>query len=137
TTMTKPVSSGSIPHGGALINRFLKHDDAAHWTSRASSLPSQQLTDRELSDIEMLATGAYSPLIGFMGQADYRAVVDTMRLSGGVPWSIPITLPLRTEVGPGDDLALKQGEATIAILHVQEVFDRDLQHEAGLVYKAT
>ncbi len=138
TTITSNKRTfGSTPHGGTLIDRFVPNDEVRELSQAAESMPSQVLNEREISDVEMLAIGAYSPLEGFMGQDDYTSVIESMRLSSGLPWSIPITLPLRAEVGPGQDLALIQDDTVIAILHVQSVFDRDLAREAELVYRTT
>ncbi|KPD00254.1 Sulfate adenylyltransferase [Geobacillus sp. BCO2] len=76
----------SIPHGGTLINRWNPDyplDEAAKTI---------ELSNAELSDLELIGTGAYSPLTGFLTKADYDSVVETMRLSNGTVWSIPITL---------------------------------------------
>lgn len=72
-----------------------------------------------------------------MDRASYESVVHNMRLSSGLPWSIPITLPLRTEVSSGQDLVLTQDGDPLAVLHVDEVFDRDLEVEASNVYRTT
>jgi sulfate adenylyltransferase len=127
----------STPHGGHLVDRIANGPGADAIRRLPGAAPRQELTDRELSDVEMLAIGAYSPLTGFMGQADYDSVVRTMHLATGPAWSIPITLPLRTEVSAGDDLGLTQDGEVIAVLHVQEVFDRDLETEASKVYRTT
>jgi sulfate adenylyltransferase len=133
---TKTIQAGATPHGGELKIRLVA-DAATENNPAADGLASQELTEREISDVEMLAVGAYSPLTGFMGRDDYDAVVESMRLTNGIPWSIPITLALRTEIAPGQDLALTQNGQAIAILHVSEVFDRDLDKEAQHVYRTT
>lgn len=133
-TMNKAQSTGSVPHGGTLVNRFLQTETAAKAVEDAN-LPIQELNERELSDIEMIGIGAYSPLIGFMGRDDYMTVVNDMRLGSGLPWSIPITLPLRTDVRTGQSLALKQKGKIIAILRVQEIYERDVKREAEMVYR--
>lgn len=132
-----PPNSGSSPHGGELVDRYCNEREAAQWQGRAKDLPSQLLNERELSDVEMIANGAYSPLTGFMNQDDYSSVVEKMRLASGLPWSIPITLPLRVDVSEGQDLALKQGETVVAVMHVQEVYNRDLAREATMVYRTS
>src|SRR3989304_1078530 len=108
----------SIPHGGSLINRVLQDEGQQFWTGEANKLPSLTLSPRTLSDLELIATGAFSPLQGFLTQADYRAVVQEMRLANGLPWSLPITLAIgRTEAAslraryPLDHCRTRGGEA--------------------------
>lgn len=129
------ITFGSEPHGGTLVDRFCHPTTREHWESTLGKIPAQELGERELSDIEMIATGAYSPLTGFTRRTDYESVVQTMRLSNGIPWPIPITLPLRTNAEPGQDLALTQDGVLVAILHVTEVFERDVRLEAKRVYR--
>ncbi len=130
------------PHGGVLVNRFAdsKRRDALLGT--IESLPKIKLTEREISDLEMIATGAFSPLEGFMCADDYRTVVDVMRLSGGLPWSLPVTLSVTDEeaarLKKSDDVALadERGEV-LAILHLEDIFSYDKDKEAKLVYRTT
>src|SRR5678815_3535669 len=95
---------------------------------------------RELSDLEMLAVGALSPLTGFVGEADYVSVLETMHLSGGLAWAIPVTLSLTDDdvkrIGAGNSVALlsREGGDPIAVVDVAEVFKRDRQKEALGVY---
>src|SRR3984957_9336936 len=80
------------PHGGKLINRTLEGRDRESSLERAENLPRLKLNSRQLSDVELIAIGAFSPLTGFMGQKDYQNVVDHQRLENGLPWTIPVTL---------------------------------------------
>jgi sulfate adenylyltransferase len=132
---------GSVPHGGTLISRFIDGAEARELAGTAQSLPAIELTARELSDVEMTAIGGYSPLTGFMSEADYRSVVDSMRLANGLPWSIPITLSVSPDeqrtIRPGSPVALSFDGRRFAVLEVQEVFERDRDHEAQLVYRTT
>lgn len=132
---------GSVPHGGTLISRFIDGAEARKLAAAAQSLPAIELTARELSDVEMTAIGGYSPLTGFMSESDYRSVVDSMRLANGLPWSIPITLSVSPDeqrtVRPGSPVALSFDGRRFALLEVQEVFQRDRDHEAQLVYRTT
>ncbi|HEX7736418.1 MAG TPA: sulfate adenylyltransferase, partial [Ktedonobacteraceae bacterium] len=82
------------PHGGRLVTNLADEAERTSLLARAESLRQLTVGSRQLADLEMLANGAYSPLTGFMGQADYLSVVNTMHLSNGLPWSIPITLPV-------------------------------------------
>ena len=138
TTKTRSTKHfGSTPHGGALVDLYADISDVAELEGMAESMPTQELTEREISDIEMLATGAYSPLRGFMNRDDYTSVVDNMHLSNGLAWSIPITLAPRTEIAAGQDLALTQNGSVLAVMHVEEQFERDVEHEASAVYRTT
>jgi len=130
---------GSVPHGGTLVNRFASPQEAERLVAEAVSLPHIDLSARELSDVEMLAIGGYSPLTGFMGEADYRSVVDSMRLSSGLPWTIPVTLSLHAgregKVCLDHRLALHYEGEPVAVLDVQEVYRHDKVHEAEMVYR--
>ena len=86
------------PHGGILVNRIATLDQRQEFFDKAESLPRVQLSDRSISDLQMIAIGALSPLKGFMNEADYRSVVKQMRLSNGLPWSVPITLSVTEAV---------------------------------------
>ena len=94
-------ATGTIrPHGGKLVDRILRGEALEEARHRASSLKCIALNARTMSDLELLAAGAYSPLEGFMGQADYRSVLSEMRLASGLPWTLPITLAVsRADAG--------------------------------------
>src|SRR5205809_5117233 len=85
------------PHGGELTLNIVSEAEGAEWQVRAKSLPQVVVSSRQMADLEMLAIGSYSPLTGFMQQADYLSVVQDMHLSNGLPWSLPITLAVTTE----------------------------------------
>ena len=124
------------PHGGTLVNRIADPDAAAKGLAAAKSMPRIELSDRSICDVICIATGAYSPLEGFMGSADYRGVVDDMRLSNGLIWSMPIMLPVRgADVKAGTTAALvdETGEV-IATIAIDEVFEGDPAREAEKVY---
>src|SRR5438445_418718 len=106
------------PHGGKLIDRVLKSDAANTGKQQAASLTAVQLSPREAGDLEMIAIGAFSPLEGFMGEADFRSVCTNMRLiasdgSPGLVWPIPVILSppddVAAKIKQGDRIALKQG----------------------------
>lgn len=132
---------GSEPHGGRLIDRFVHGAAAETLARRAGTLPVIELNARELSDVEMIAIGGFSPLEGFMQRDDYQSVVDSMRLAGGLPWTIPVTLSIDgggdPTVSVGDDVALSYQGRRFAALHVADVFTRDREHEAAQVYRTT
>lgn len=125
------------PHGGTLINRVLTGSERAEAQARASTLKSVTLSERNLADVECIATGIYSPLTGFVTEEDYYSIVDDMRLSNGLAWSIPITL--QTHEGDafqkGDEVALKLADGTVlAIMNVSDVYTPDQSKEAQKVY---
>src|SRR3989454_11234528 len=127
------------PHGGKLIDRVLHGEAREEAISRAPSLRRIALNARTMSDLELIATGAYSPLEGFMGEADYRSVIHDMRLAGGLAWPLPITLAVRRSAADtlrvGEDVALvSPWEELLGILHLEERFDYDGREEARLVY---
>ncbi len=124
----------STPHGGALINRLSKADPSAF-----AHLPKLELTERNLADLELIATGVYSPLTGFLGQADYLSVVERMRLADGTPWSVPITLGVASNVADRyqGEVALTQNGQIIGALEVTEHYAPDRAKEAQEVYRTT
>ena len=80
------------PHGGTLVNLIAPENEAARQSAEAEHLPKVTIGRRELSDLEMMGVGALSPLTGFMGEKDYRSVLEEMHLENGLPWTIPVTL---------------------------------------------
>jgi sulfate adenylyltransferase len=130
-------SSGSLPHGGLLVDRRLDAGEAAEVAS--SPLPSLTLTAAEAADLRAVASGAYSPLVGFMGSKEHQSVTEAMRLPDGLVWPIPVCLGLPDQVRvDGGRLALRDAEGRLlGVLEVTEVFDRDRHAEAELVYGTT
>ena len=130
------------PHGGMLVERMIKGHERDSLLHRARTLPSITLDEYEMADLEMLATGAFSPLEGFMREVDYDAVVDRMELASGTVWPLPVTLPVTQEEADrwreGTDATLQnlQGEV-MAILHEPELYPYNAQVEARLVYGTT
>ncbi|HKV54911.1 MAG TPA: sulfate adenylyltransferase [Candidatus Binataceae bacterium] len=126
------------PHGGGdLVDLKAPAPNRDRLRSYAEKLPAVALNARDLADLEMLASGAFSPLTGFMSEADYTRSRDEMRLASGVPWSIPITLGVdeasARQAGPGQDIALvADSGARLAVLKLPEVYrvDRKLEAEA-------
>ncbi len=130
------------PHGGQLINRYVPADQRQAWEEKARSLPVIQLDDKNVSDLEMIASGAMSPLTGFMTRNDYQSVVENMRLANGLVWSIPITLAINAEqrqaIQNSDQVALKAPNGQIlAVMEVEDVFEYDKQKEAANVFRTT
>ena len=128
------------PHGGTLVDLLVPGEQRDRARTEADHLPKLVVSERELSDLEMLAIGALSPLTGFVGEADYLSVLDTMHLSNGLAWSIPVTLSLTDEdvkrIGAGTSVALlpAEGAPPLAIVDVAEVFKRDREKEALAVF---
>lgn len=128
----------SVPHGGKLINRVLAEAERESWLARAERLPMIRLNTRQLSDLELIAVGAFSPLEGFLGQRDYRNVLETERLASGLPWTIPVTLAVSKEeaqrVRRADEVALADAEGrVVAVLQLEEVYPYNREDEAQRV----
>ncbi len=126
------------PHGGQLIDRLARGAEADETRRQAADLPSVRLSTRQLSDLELIATGALSPLEGFMGHADYESVVDGMHLANGLPWTIPITLAVAPGDAPaaGATVALRDPDGELrGTMRVEDVFSRDSRREARNVYR--
>jgi len=119
------------PHGGELVDRTGDRPDDL------DTLEVVRLTPRELADLDMLASGALSPLTGFMGREDYERVVDELRLANGLPWALPVCLAV-AEAPSGDRVALADdaGEP-LAVLDVEEVFSYDKEREAERCFRTT
>ena len=136
------ASGAGTPHGGQLVNRVATGDVAATIAARLPGLPRLALGTRSLANLDLLAVGAFSPLDGFLGRADYESVLDNLRLQSGLPWSIPITLPVTTEQAaplvPGREVALTDEDGrAVGLLDLQEAYERDPQREAQAVYGTT
>jgi sulfate adenylyltransferase len=119
------------PHGGKLVDRTGERLDGVE------RLESLTLTSRELSDLDMLASGALSPLEGFMRRADYERVLEDMRLQSGLPWALPVCLAVERAPG-GDRVALAdESGRQLAVLEVEEVFGYDKEREAERCFRTT
>ncbi|HEY9770090.1 MAG TPA: sulfate adenylyltransferase [Coleofasciculaceae cyanobacterium] len=128
------------PHGGELIDRLATAEEKQNFLAKANSLPRIQLDKRATSDLVMIAIGGFSPIAGFMGQDDYLGVVKDMRLASGVPWSIPVTLSVTSEVAnPLQVGSLVRLDNTngkfIGILQLSEKYSYDKKLEAKNVYR--
>ena len=128
------------PHGGELILNMASEAEQTALLEQAKNFPQITIGSRQLADLEMLAIGAYSPLRGFMTSADYLSVVNTMHLSNGLPWSIPITLSTSEELAGnlaiGSQIALVNEQGAIqAVLTLKEKYSYDKQLEARQVYR--
>jgi sulfate adenylyltransferase len=119
------------PHGGELIDRTGPRPDGVE------SLETVTISSRELADLDMIASGALSPLRGFMGREEYESVLERMRLPNGLPWALPVCLAV-DEAPKGDRVVLAGEDGRLyAVLDVAEVFDYDVKREAELCYRTT
>jgi sulfate adenylyltransferase len=118
------------PHGGYLVDRTGDRPDDVE------TLETIRLTSREASDLDMLASGALSPLEGFMGQDDYERVLDDMHLMNGLPWALPVCLAV-DEAPKGDRVVLADGGRPLAVLEVESVYAYDKEREAERCFRTT
>lgn len=134
--------AGIAPHGGELVNRLLQGDARQEALERVDFLPKVTLLPREISDLEMIAIGALSPLKGFMGSRDYHRAVREMRLESGLAWGLPVTLP----VPVGEAAALREGHEValatasgqiLGLLLLEEKFGYDKEVEARFCLRTT
>ena len=139
------VSSGHLiaPHGGELVDLIVSSEKATELKSNSREWPSWDLTARQICDLELLMSGGFSPLRGFMNRADYEGVCSNMRLASGVLWPMPITLDVKEEFAktlkPGSSkVALRDPEGVmLAVLHVEDVWQADREAEAKAVFGTT
>ncbi|MGE5126306.1 MAG: sulfate adenylyltransferase [Betaproteobacteria bacterium] len=127
------------PHGGVLVDRIVTGAAAEALRQQAPALARLQPDARELADLELIATGAASPLTGFLCRADYERVLTQLRLADGTVWPVPLTLAVpdeaRASVVPGARVALHDATGRLwGTLDVEQVFERDPRHEALQVY---
>jgi sulfate adenylyltransferase len=128
------------PHGGTLVDLLVPEVDRDKLADEARHFPKVVVNARELSDLEMLAVGALSPLTGFQGEAECRSILDTMHLVSGLAWTIPVTLSLSDEeakrIGGAEAVTLLAAEDAepLAILEISELFRRDREREAQVVF---
>lgn len=128
------------PHGNRLVSVILTGEEKDAAEARARELKKIALNARTLSDLELLAVGAFSPLEGFMGKQDYERVVHDMRLSSGLVWPLPITLAVSSDeaeaLHEGEDVALLDSSGdVVGIFSLEEKFHYDKKGEAWNVYK--
>ncbi|MDP9488524.1 MAG: sulfate adenylyltransferase, partial [Actinomycetota bacterium] len=130
------------PHGGELVDRMAPEERRAELLERAETLNKVALGPRSLSDLEMISTGVFSPLTGFMVQEDYDSVVETMHLANGLVWSLPITLSVSEEeaggIAEGEEIALTDGVGRVlATMAVEDRYSYDKEREAREVFGTT
>jgi sulfate adenylyltransferase len=128
------------PCGGGLVSLLVGGEEREEMQARAAGLPRLQLTPRNICDLELLATGGFSPLSRFMGRDDYRRVLEEMRLASGALFPLPVTLTVSREARPlpGQEIALAdQFNNLLALMRVEEVFEWDREEEGRLACGTT
>ena len=132
------------PHGSDTLKPLLLEGDAlVAAKKKAESLPQVILASREVGDLIMLGIGGFTPLDGFMGQADWQSVCDTMHTAEGLFWPIPITLSVTNEVGDqlslGAEVALIDGETNelMGSMTITEKYTIDKAHECQQIFKTS
>jgi sulfate adenylyltransferase len=127
------------PYGGTLVDLMVPAEEQADLKARASQLPSVQLSERSICDLELLSTGAFSPLARFMGEADHRRVLEEMRLADGHIFPIPVALPVEPDpaLRPGQDIALRSSKnELLAVMSIEEVYGWDRDEVADKAFGA-
>src|SRR5690625_5832540 len=123
------------PHGGFLVNKFNKNFKINNKNEYV------HLDNMALSDLELIANGAYSPLTGFMGQKDYLSVIQSLRLANNLPWSIPITLPVNSttanSITKGSTVNLVYEDTVYGVMTITDIYTPTKQLEAELVFQTT
>jgi sulfate adenylyltransferase len=122
-----------------LVDLVVTPERAAELKAESAFMPSWDLTDRQLCDLELLGNGAFSPLTGFMNEQTYLSVCSGMRLPDRTVWPMPIVLDVTEEAAeslkPNDSLALRDAEGVmLAVLHVEDIYRPDRQAEAEQVF---
>ena len=130
------------PHGGVLVNCFVSQNELKECEQEGKQLKSLIVSKRTLCDLEMLAIGAFSPLVGFVEKKDYESIVEKMRLKNNLVWPIPITLQVKKEeyeeIKNEKKIALKNSSnETVAILSLQEIYKPNLTKESQNVFRTT
>jgi sulfate adenylyltransferase len=124
-----------------LVNRALRGELRQAALERAQEFPKVQLTPMAVSDLELIAIGALSPLTGFMGKEDYDSVIDTMHMANGLAWGIPVTLPADDETAAGlqegQEIALMEGDHLMGVMTVAQKYPADKEREAREVFRTT
>ena len=119
-------------YGGALVNLMVNGEERQEWIEKSSRLPVVQISSRSLCDLELLATGAFSPLTRFMGKADYQRVLNEMRLENGTLFPMPVTLPLDPKVLEGgvEQIVLSDARNNrLAVMQIEEVYEWNADEE--------
>ncbi len=128
------------PYGDKLVNLVVCAEERDDLFRKANALPSVQVSPRSLCDLELLATGAFSPIDRFMSKADYIHVLEEMRLVSGIVFPIPVTLPVEPShaIGLGQDVALRNAKnELLAVMTIEEIYEWDRIEESKKVFGTT
>ncbi|TBL69221.1 sulfate adenylyltransferase [Paenibacillus thalictri] len=129
------------PHGGVLVNRLVEGEQREQLLKAAETLYQIKINNWTISDLDLIGVGAFSPLTGFLEEADYLSVVENIRLADGTVWSIPVTLAVEEEIANalslGQQVALvgEEDQVVYGIIDVRSVYKVDQQKEAVNVFK--
>ncbi len=126
------------PHGGTLVDRTVPAEERQERLREAAELPKVSLGPRTISDLQMISTGVFSPLEGFMQREDYESVVGDTRLTNGLAWSLPVTLATSEDMArtlrEGSEVALVDDDGEpVATMLLRERYRYDREHEARMV----
>ncbi len=136
------MSALGEPYGGELVDLLVTGEEREELGRGVADLPTIELDSRTTSDFELLANGGFSPLTGFMGEAEYHSVVENMKLSNGLPWSIPVNLSVSesraADLSPGMRADLRDEEGfPLGVIDIEDVYRRDKTREAEQVFRTT
>ncbi|MEW4372752.1 sulfate adenylyltransferase [Paenibacillus kandeliae] len=130
-----------VPHGGKLVQRIVEGEEREQLLEQAKQWKQIQINNWTVSDLDLIGVGAFSPLEGFLEEADYHSVVNDMRLANGLVWSIPITLALdesiTSQLQIGEKVALvgESDQVVYGVLEVRSIYSVDQQQEAVRIFK--
>ena len=127
------------PHGSELVDLLVDEERARLLKEISLNLPDITLNERQMCDLELLATGAFSPLKGFMARSDYESVLDRMRLQNDILWPIPICMDVgelqARNLEAGQSVALRDPEGyLLAVMHIEDIWPVEREKEARLIY---
>ena len=130
------------PHGGTLVDRTAPAEELGERLREVAELPSVALGPRTISDLQMISTGVFSPLEGFMLKEEYESVAEDMRLANGLAWSLPVTLATSEDtartLSEGSEVTLVDGGGEpVATMLLRERYRYDKEREARMVYRTT
>src|ERR1044072_835913 len=126
------------PYGGELVNLLVPEEEREDVHLRAASLPRVQLTARNVCDLELLATGGFSPLSRIRSRADYNRVLEELRLASGMLFPLPVTLTVKKDAGvklDGELALADQHNNVLAVMRVEEIFKRDAEPKRRLSWR--